>query len=373
MGMASFEIWDWLDKVKGGLMNRFIIRRLLVLPLTLFGVTILIFSMLQFLSPVERSALYVRDIPHVAGAIDGIIKRYGLNDPLYVQYWRWLVGRTDPDTGKTVGGILRGDFGYSRSNSDDVINIVKRRFPATVELALWSILPIIGGGIWLGVVAAVNHNKFIDQVARVFSIIGYSFPSFVFGLLVLLFFYADLRWFPPGRLSEWANAVVSSPGYHAYTRLNTIDSLLNLRLDIFADALRHMVLPAITLAYINVALILRITRSSMLETLRQDYVTTARSKGLAEKDVINKHARPNALIPVATVGGLTVFFLLNGVVITETVFNYPGMGSALAAAALHLDVVTILGLAMFNGIIIVLANLVVDILYGFLDPRVRLQ
>jgi peptide/nickel transport system permease protein len=353
-------------------MIAYIVRRLLMLPIVLVGVTILIFAMLQFLSPAERSALYVRDIPHNPAALDGIIKRYGLDDPIPVQYWRWLVGSEDPVTGKMVGGVLRGDFGYSRTGNQQVSALIKRRLPATVELALWSVLPILGVGIFFGIQAAVHHNKPIDQVARVFSIIGYSFPSFVFGLLVLLFFYAELRWFPPGRLSDWANRIVASGDFTRYTQLNTLDALLNLRLDIFFDALRHMVLPILTLSYISWALLLKITRSSMLESLRQDYVTTARAKGLRERDVINKHARPNALIPVATVSGLTVVGLLNGVVITETIFDYPGIGSAAAEAAASLDVITVLGFVLFNATLLIVANLVVDVMYAFLDPRVRL-
>jgi peptide/nickel transport system permease protein len=354
-------------------MTAYVIRRLLLLPILLVGVTVIIFGMLQFLSPVERSALYVRDIPHTEGAIEGIIKRYGLDEPLPVQYWRWLVGRIDPVTDERVGGVLRGDLGWSRVGSQPVSSLIKQRFPATLELALWAVVPIIAVGLWLGVNAAVRHNKPFDQVARIFSIFGSSFPVFVFGLLALMIFYANLGWFPPGRLSDWANAVVHSPGFNNYTNLVTIDALLNGRFDIFLDGLRHLVLPILTLAYVNWAVFLRVTRSSMLETLRQEYVTTARAKGLAERDVINKHARPNALIPVATIAGFQVISLLGGVVITETVFTYPGIGSAAAAAAAQLDVVTVLGFALFNGFILILANLAVDIMYALIDPRVRLS
>jgi len=353
-------------------MVNYIIRRLLIMPITIIGVTILIFGMLQFLSPVNRSALYVRDVPRNPNALDGIIKQYGLNDPIPVQYWHWLVGRPDPQTGQLVGGILRGDFGYSRSASEPVIELIKARFPATIELTIFAVIPIIVIGIWLGVVSAVNQNNPIDQFARIFSIIGYSFPTFVFGLLMLMLFYAVLRWFPPGRISDWANAVIRGPDWHNYTYLLTIDSLLNLRLDIFIDALRHLFLPVLTLSYVSWAQFLRVTRSSMLETLRQDYVVTARAKGLRERDVVNKHARPNALIPVATLGGLQMAFLLGGAVITETIFNFPGVGSAAAAAASQLDVVTVLSFTLLAGIILVLANLGVDVLYAFLDPRVRL-
>ncbi len=354
-------------------MTAYIIRRLLQLPITVAGVTVLLFAMLQLLSPVERSALYVREVPHSEGAIDAVIRRYGLNEPLPLQYWHWLVGRQDPVTGETVGGVLRGELGFSRTGRQDVKDLLLQRLPATFELALWSVVPIIGVGIFLGIIAAVNHNKPVDQVARVFSIIGYSFPTFVFGLLVLMLLYAKTGWFPPGRLSDWASRIVLSEGFTRITQFNTIDALLNGRPDIFLDALRHMFLPIVTLSYLSWALLLRVTRSSMLEVLRQDYITTARSKGLSERVVINRHARKNALIPVATISGLTVVQLLNGVVITETVFNYPGIGSAVAAAAVSLDVLTVLGFVLFNGSLLITANVVVDVLYAVLDPRVRLQ
>lgn len=353
-------------------MTAYIIRRLLQLPITVFGVTVLIFAMTMVLSPTERSALYMRDFPKHEGALEALIRRYGLADPFHVQYWRWLVGRVDPETGERVGGVLRGDLGFSRSGRQPVIDVILHRLPASIELALWSVVPIIGIGIWLGVIAAIHHNRFIDQAARVFSIIGWSFPTFVFALLVLMVFYAKLRWFPPGRLSDWATWAVMSPEFHRYTQLNTIDALLNGRWDIFGDALRHMILPILTLCYIQWAMLLRLTRSSMLEALRQDYMTTARAKGLPERTVINRHALPNALIPVVTVGGITVVNLVNGVVITETVFNFPGMGSAAATAAQTLDVLTVLGFVLLSSVLFIIANLLVDVLYAFLDPRVRL-
>lgn len=354
-------------------MFNYIMRRLLMIPLLLFGVTVLIFLMLQFLGPTQRSALYVRDIPRNERVLQGVIRKYGLDKPFYVQYWRWLVGVTDEKTGKHEGGILFGQFGYSRTASEPVIEIIKRRFPATLELALWSVLPVILGGVILGVVAAINHNKFIDQMARVFSILGWSFPTFVFGLLMLMIFYAELKWFPPGRISDWADAVVRSPQFHNYTTMITFDALLNGRLDVFWDAFKHLILPITTLSYLNWALLLRVTRSSMLEVLRQDYITTARAKGLSERRVIFRHALPNALMPVVTIGGMMVVGLLNGVVITETVFNYPGMGKAAADAALNLDVVTVLGLTLFSGTLLIFSNLVVDIMYAYIDPRVRLE
>jgi peptide/nickel transport system permease protein len=342
-------------------MSRYIVRRLLILPLVMLGLSIMIFGMLMMLDPVERAALYITSIPKNPAAIQAIIQKYGLNQPVYIQYGRWL------------GNVLHGNLGWSKTAQMPVTQAILTYFPATLELALWSFTPIMVIGTWLGVQAALHHDSFIDQAARVFSIIGYSFPTFVFGLLVLMVFYANLQWFPPGRLSNWANAIVISSNWHAYTGMYTLDALLNQRYDIFFDALRHLFLPALTLSYVSWALLLRVARSSMLEVLQQDYVRTARAKGLKERWVINRHARPNAMIPVVTIGGLLLVGLLNGVVITETVFNFHGMGLFAANAALNFDAVSILGIALLAGGLLVIANLVVDLLYRFLDPRIELN
>ncbi|MGI6250634.1 MAG: ABC transporter permease [Anaerolineaceae bacterium] len=354
-------------------MTNYIIRRLLLVPVILFGVSVIIMGMLQLLGPIERSALYVKDFPKNDRQVDGIIKKYALDRPFHEQYWRWLTGVKDPVTGKREGGVLYGDFGYSRSASQPVIDIIRTRFPNTVELALWTVVPMLSVGIWLGTQAAVHQNTWVDQLARIFSIVGTSFPTFVFGLLVLILFYAKAGWFMPGKMSDWASQVVRSPAFVNYTKLLTIDALLNGRFDIFWDALRHMILPILTLSYINWATYVRVMRSSMLETLRMDYVTTARAKGLSERVVINEHARPNAMLPIVTMAGMSVVGLLGGVIITETVFNYPGIGKATADAAANLDVVTTIGMAIFSGFILIISNLIVDVLYAVIDPRVRLS
>lgn len=342
-------------------MINYIIRRLFILPLVLVGLSILIFGMLQALNPIERAALYVTSVPKNPEALQAIIQKYGLDKPIYIQYKNWL------------NMIIHGNLGWSKTAQMPVLQAIKTYFPATLELALWSFIPIIVIGTWLGIQAAIHHDQFIDQAARVFSIIGYSFPTFVFGLLVLMIFYANLQWFPPGRLSDWATSIVYSPAFNQYTGMNTFDALLNLRFDIFLDALRHLFLPALTLAYVDWALILRVARSSMLEVIQQDYIRAARAKGASERRVINHHARPNAMIPVVTIGGLLLVGLLNGVVITETVFNYHGMGLFAANAALNFDAVSILGIALLAGSLLVFANLFVDILYSYLDPRIRLR
>jgi len=339
-------------------MLTYIGRRLLQLPITLFGVTVLIFIILSFLSPYQRLSLYVHDTPHAVDT-DRLIHQYGLDQPLPIQYWNWL------------NKVLHGDLGYSVQGQQPVSQLLTTYIPVSAELAIWAVLPILLVGVQLGVSAAVHQNKLGDHAARVFSIIGWSFPTFVFGLLVLMLFYAQLQWFPPERLSEWALRATEAPGFIQYTHMNTFDGILNGRFDIFLDALRHMFLPIVTLSYLDWALILRITRSSMLEALRQDYVTTARAKGIPENVVINRHVKRNALIPVATVGGLVVISLMSGVVITETIFNIHGLGFFFADAALHLDVIAVMGFALFNAVLVVIGNLITDIMYAFLDPRVR--
>jgi peptide/nickel transport system permease protein len=341
-------------------MTGYIIRRLALLPLILLGVTVIIYAMLSVLTPSQRVALYVSDMPRQS-ELAPLIEKYGLNDPIPLQYARWM------------GKVLRGDLGFSQTGKQPVAKVIASRFPATLELALWSALPIIWVGIQLGIVSALHHNKLPDHALRLFSIVGTSLPTFVFGLLILMWLAANLQVLPAGdRLSRDAINVISAPEWRDVTRMHTVDALLNGRLDVFWDALRHLLMPVVTLSYLNWAVLLRVTRSSMLETLRQDYVRTARAKGVAGRNVIQRHARPNAMLPVATLGGLQLVALLNGVVITETVFNYPGLGKEFADAARSTDVITVLGFTMFNATLLVLGNLAVDIVYARLDPRVRL-
>ena len=354
-------------------MVTYIIRRLLLVPVLLFGVTVLIFGMLQFLSPIQRAALYIRDVPKNDRAVEGVIKQYGLDQPLYVQYWKWIVGVVDPKTGERRGGILYGDFGWSRVSSQPVADLIRNRFPNTLDLTLWAVAPVILVGIWLGVQAAVHQNGIIDQAARIFSIVGTSFPTFVFGLVVLMIFYANLEWFPPGRLSHWANQVVLSDDFHNYTRLLTFDALLNGRFDIFLDALRHMILPILTLSYISWATFLRVTRSSMLETLRMEYVTTARAKGVHEQLVVTHHALKNALIPVVTYFGIQLAGLLTGAIVTEQVFSRPGLGRVAITAIGNRDFPLIQGTVLVTAVVYVLVSLAIDLSYAVFDPRIRYE
>jgi peptide/nickel transport system permease protein len=343
----------------------YIARRLLFLPFLWLAVTMLVFALLEPLGPYQRLALFVESDPEtlsgrVGGeALERIIERYGLNDPFHVQYGRWL------------GQVFEGNLGWSRTARAPVTDALLERLPATVELTLFAVVPVIVVAVWLGVLSAVHRDRWPDHVTRAVTLTGYSMPTFAFAILALMVFYGELDWFPPGQLSLWAEQVVFGAGFQRYTGLVTVDALLNGRTDIFLDALRHLVLPVVTLAYLGWAGLTQVTRSSMLEALGQDYVVAARAKGLPERLVVYKHARRNAMIPVTTISVGVVIGLLSGVIITETVFNRKGIGFWAVTASQNFDVPAVLGVTLFSTTLIVLGNLVADVLYTIVDPRIR--
>jgi ABC-type dipeptide/oligopeptide/nickel transport system permease component len=341
-------------------LRTYIIRRLVLLIPVLFGVTLLIFGLLQLFDPVERAALYVEDVRQFS-QVDEIIEKYGLDRPVWIQYGNWIVE------------IFRGNLGWSKVVAMPVLKAIVSFLPATLELAIFATPLIILGGIFLGSKAAAHKDKAVDHATRVGAIIGWSLPTFWLGLILLMVFYGFFRGFlPPERLSTDVSILVHSDVFTRYTRMNVIDAILNGNGRVLGDALRHLVLPVITLTVVNLAFIMRLMRSSMLESLGRGYILTARAKGLDENSVVNKHARRNALIPVLTVSGYIFAAIVNGVVITETIFNYKGLGWWAWQSAVNLDVPSILAFALSNGVLFVLTNLVVDLLYARIDPRVRL-
>lgn len=342
-------------------MRAYIIRRLLLLVPTILGVTLLIFSVIQVLSPEQRAALYITSEKE-AGSMEEIIEKYHLRDPVYVQYFIW------------ISQILHGNLGWNeKSPRGPVLQNILKRAPVTIELTIFAAPAIVFTGIFLGVASAVHRDKLIDHITRITSIIGWSFPSFWLGILLLAIFYAALGWVSPGRLDDAAAVFVSSPQFTSYTGMNTIDGLLNGQPWITLDALKHLALPVISLTVQIVALIVRVMRSSMLEALTKGYIVAARAKGLGQREVINKHARRNALIPVVTLAGMLLAGLLTGVVITETVFNIPGLGQYAAHMALPPpDLAGVLGFTLFTGVLFVVMNLIVDLTYAYIDPRIRL-
>ena len=341
-------------------MLRFILRRLLLLPLVLVGVTFLLFFLTQRLSPEMRASLYVKD-PRQMGALEEVIRQYGLRDHVLKQYGRWM------------GNVLRGDLGYSPSANMPVAQAMKEYLPATIQLAFVTILLVVLFGVWFGSLSAVHKDKWQDILARLVSVGGFSLPIFVLGLLLLMVFYGKLGWFAPGGYSVQTDLIIHGPSFKMYTGFLLIDSLLNGNLRVFADVLRHLVLPAVTLCVGSFALMVRVMRSSMLEELNKDYIRAARAKGLSERAVVYKHAGKNAIIPVITLASIQFIRLLGGTVIVETIFDYPGIGRFGVMAAQQLDIAAILGFSLMVAVLFVLGNLLSDILYTAVDPRIRLE
>jgi peptide/nickel transport system permease protein len=341
-------------------LRAYIIRRLFLLVPVLFGVTVFIFGITMLFSPIERASLYITNV-HQMSDLPRIIEMYGLDKPFFIQYGTW------------ISQVFHGNLGWSKVGGMPVWEAIWSFLPATLELAIFAAPLIILMGIFLGTRAAAHKDKPLDHATRVMAISGWSLPLFWLGLILIMIFYGYFKGLlPPGRLSVEMDIVVNSAGFIRYTHINTIDAILNLNGPVLLDALRHVILPVITLSVVNVAFIMRLMRSSMLESLGKGYILTARAKGLDERVVVNKHARRNALIPVITVSGYVFAGLASGAVITESIFNFKGIGWWAWQAASRLDIPSILGFALFTGVLFVLVNLVVDIIYTRVDPRVRL-
>jgi len=342
-------------------LREYIIRRLLFLIPIVLGVVILIFAVIQIIPPEHRAVIYVTS-PRQMENLGFIVQLYGLDKPVWEQFTIWL------------REVLKGNFGYSAYYREFVVPGLLTRLPATIEIVIYCAPIIIFFGIWLGTTAAVKRDKMPDHVSRVMSILGTSLPSFLIGIILIAIFIAQLRWTTLGRVTNVGDLTlaIKNGEFHAYTGLITIDALLNGDFGLFVDALKHLILPVIVLVFIQSAVLVRVTRSSMLEALSKTYIVAARAKGLSRKEVIYKHARRNALIPVVTLSGLLVGGMLTGLIITETVFHLPGVGQYAAVAAAHYDVAIVVTYAMFSALIFVLANLIVDILYAYIDPRIRL-
>lgn len=282
--------------------------------------------------------------------------QWGLDRPLYEQYGLYL------------WHLAQGDMGISVSTRQPVALDLQQRFPATIELSLAAMILSLVVGIPLGIFSAVKRDTVVDQIARFTSLVGVSMPVFWLGLVGLLLFYAHLGWAPPpGRLS----ANIEAPPF--VTGFLLIDSLLASRGDAAVDAMQHLVLPAIVLSFYTLGIITRMMRGSMLEVLDEDYVRTARSKGLVESIVILRHAARNGLIPIITVIGLSFGRLLSGAVITETVFAWPGLGLYAFKSATSLDFPAIMGAGIVIATVYIFVNLLVDIAYALVDPRIRVS
>ncbi len=330
----------------------YILRRLAFMVVVLFGVSIITFTITMVI-PGDPALMMAgpRARPEV---VANLRDKLGLNDPLHIQYTRY------------IGNLLQGDLGMSIHSHREVLADLTDYFPATFELTSVAIAVSVLIGIPLGVLSAVRQNQWPDHISRFFALVGVAMPSFWLGLILMLVFYLYLDWFPGGgRLSTG----VTAPG--TITGLYLVDSLLQGNWQAFVDAVRHLVLPVVTEAMVTVGMITRITRSSMLEVLREEYVTTARAKGLAQRTVFFKHALKNAILPVVTMLGMMYGYALAGSVLVETVFSWPGMGRYAVRAITFLDFPAVMGVTLWIALLYVTINLVVDIAYFYIDPRVR--
>jgi peptide/nickel transport system permease protein len=332
--------------------SRIIIKRLLGLILVVLGVSIITF-IISHLIPGDPARLIAGDRA-TEEIVANIRHTLGLDQPLHVQYWRYLTG------------LFHGDLGMSIRTSRPVLEDLVTFFPATIELALVALFFATLIGIPFGVLSAVYRNKFIDQIVRTISVAGISTPAFWLGLSLIVLFYGKLHFLPgSGRLPEGITPPTTISG------LYILDSLLTGNRVALVNSLKHIILPAFTLGFVHLGVVARQIRSSMLEQLNEDYIRTSRANGLAKWAVILRHALPNALIPSVTVLGLAMGDLLYGAVLTETVFAWPGMGAYVVNSIQALDFPAVMGFAVLVSFAYVLVNLGVDLLYMLIDPRIR--
>ena len=332
-------------------MLRYLVRRLLLLVPILFGVSLLIFFWIRALpgSPAE-ALLGERATPALVKAYR---ERYGLDQPVYKQYWIYV---------KTTA---RGDLGVSVASHRHVVAEIKKKFPATVELALAAMLFAILVGVPLGFIAAKRHGGIFDNVSLVASLLGISIPIFFLAIILKYIFAVRLAWLPSvGRISVLID--MKHP-----TNFYVLDAIIERDWHALGDVLKHLVLPAIALGSIPLAVVARITRAAVLDVQNEDYVRTARSKGLPPVTVDRRHVLRNALLPVSTIIGLQTGLLLSGAVLTETVFAYPGVGSWLRDAIFARDYPVLQGGILFLALVFVLVNLLVDLSYAIINPRIR--
>jgi len=331
---------------------RFVIKRLITLAPVILGVTFLTFVTSRLVVPdPARAWAGLRASP---STLEAYAIRYHLRDPIYMQYLYFLLD------------LLRGDWGTSPVNGQPVLEELLRYFPATLELSLASLIITALLSIGLGVVAAARRERWQDRLVRLFALGTYSFPPFLLALLVQLVLFYALGLLPSGgRLSP----DISPPT--GITGLYLIDSLLTGNLLAFKDALLHILMPALTLALAVFGLVTRLIRSSMIEVLQQDYIRTARAKGLGEGLVLFKHALRNAAIPAVTALSLIFAYMLGGAVIVEFVFNWPGVGRFAVQSALSLDLPAVMGATVLYALSVTLLNLAADLGYAWLDPRIR--
>ncbi len=335
-------------------MPQYILKRLLSLLPVLFGITLAVFLLRLIPGSAATVIAGERATPE---QIEALKEQLGLNRPLYLQYFAFL------------GNLVRLDFGNSLLSGIPVIDEIRSRWAATFELSIAAMLVAIVLGIPAGVIAAVHKNRPVDNLLMSGSLVGVSLPVYWLGLLLIYLFSVTLNWLPPsGRIS-----IESGFSFRPITGFYVLDALLKLNASALGDVLSHLILPALTLGTIPLAIVARITRSAMLEVLTQDYIRTAKAKGLPDRLVVFRHALKNALLPISTTIGLQFGSLLGGAILTETIFSWAGIGSWVYDGILARDYPVVQGGVVFIAVVFVLINLLVDISYAWIDPRIQFR
>jgi peptide/nickel transport system permease protein len=332
-------------------MTRYLLRRAMMAIPVLFGVSVIVFLMLHTAG--GDPALLLLGNQAEEESLERLRQEMGLNRPLPVQYLDF------------ASDALRGDLGRSYRNNASVTDEILSRFPATVELAFAAMLIGTTIGLAAGIIAGVRRDSIFDYSSTFGALLGVSIPTFWLGMTLIIIFGVELRWLPiSGRVDPRLGADPSAP-------FLVINSLIHGNWTVFRDSLEHLILPALTLAGWPAAITARMTRAAMIEVMDNDYIRTARAKGLRERAVVRRHALRNAFIPVATVIGLELGGLLGGAVVTETVFAWPGVGKLAADAILARDYQVVQGVVLLLAMVFIVLNLAVDLIYAWLDPRIR--
>lgn len=334
-------------------MTRYIIRRLLALIPVLLGISVLVFSLLRLI-PGDPAVVMLGERAR-AEDVARLREQLGLNKPIHIQYLQYM------------RQLLRGDLGHSIINRTEVAFELKQRLPATIEMVIFAMLIGVTVGVTVGVISAVKRNTWFDVVGMIGALLGVSMPIYWLALILIYALAVNRKILPPSARLDVELVVERRTGFML------IDTLLMRDHKLFLNAVWHLILPSFVLSTVIMPILARLTRASMLEVLRQDYVRTARAKGLREKWVILRHALKNALLPVVTVVGLQLGGLLGGAILTETVFSWPGMGTWTYRAILARDYPIVQASVLVSATIYVFVNLIVDISYSFLDPRIRYQ
>ena len=345
---------------------QFLIRRFLIIPVSLLVITLVLYGGVMLTPPEARAELYMPDTrrelteEQMEHLINMIIERYHLRDPFIIQYTLW------------VKSLLQGSWGYSPSLNEKVLPALLRRTPVTLELALYSFIFFIPLGLMSGLVAGWKPKHSFDKIFRPLAYVSTSMPTFIFAIILLAIFYVNLHWFSPERISLSFSFQIRETGFRSFTGMLSIDSLLNGRLDIFLDSIRHLFMPVLTLSIYHWATLGRVIRATVMGEKNKEYIISARARGVPERMILWKHASRNILAPALTSVGISAATIMSGVYIVEIIFGFRGISAVIVHSVNGLpDAPAALGFAVYSVILILLLMFLLDFLQAVFDPRVR--